>query len=169
MDTPDTVVNRALDALDQLAGAPAPANGHGTESERRIDPRQLPNLTHTKVLDAAIAGAAVARPNWNLLLEEMLRLALKRVGAFEKLRRLCPVNMASGRKEDEGYSYLSDIDVSVQGQDSNAACRTVVTAAQGLGIALDIGFMWRPKKGAAHPGERARIQITGATNISSAK
>ncbi len=51
--------------------------------------------------------------------------------------------MVKGRKEDEGYSYLSDIDVSVQGQDANAACRTVVTAAQGLGVALDIGFMWR--------------------------
>ena len=169
VDTSDTVVNRALDALDQLAGAPVPANGHGTEAERRIDPRQLPSLTHTKLLDASIAGNTVARPNWNLLLEKMLRLAMKRVGTFEKLCQLCPVNMVSGRKQDEGYSYLSDIDVSVQGQDSNSACRTVVTTAQGLGIALEIGFMWRPKKGAAYPGERARIQIAGLSGAASAK
>jgi hypothetical protein len=160
VDTPDTVINLALDALDQKAGGPAASNGATTEMERRIEPRLLPNLTHTKVLDASIEGESLAKANWNLLLDEMLRRAMKRLGSFEKLSKLCPVNMVKGRKEDEGYSYLSDIDVSVQGQDANAACRTVVTAAQGLGIALDIGFMWRPKEGAAHPGERARIRIS---------
>jgi hypothetical protein len=75
--------------------------------------------------------------------------------------QLCPVNMVKGRKEDKGYIYLSDIDVSVQGQDSNGACRAVVTAAQGLGIAVEIGFMWRRKERAAYPGERACLHIAG--------
>lgn len=57
------------------------------------------------------------------------------------------------------HGYLPEIDVSVQALDANAACRTVVTAAQVLGIALDIGFMWHPKKGVVHPGERARLSI----------
>ncbi|MBV2183410.1 MAG: hypothetical protein KUL88_02555 [Rhizobium sp.] len=160
VDTPDTVINLALDALDQLSARPAASNGPTAQSERRIDPRLLPSLTHTKVLDASIDGVLIPKANWNLLLDEILRRAMKRLGSFEDLRKLCPVNMVKGRKEDEGYSYLPDIDVSVQGQDANAACRTVVTAAQGLGIALDIGFMWRPKEGAAHPGERARIRIS---------
>ncbi|MGE0713854.1 MAG: hypothetical protein AB7P02_00295 [Alphaproteobacteria bacterium] len=159
VDTPDTVINLALDALDQLSSLPTASNGSATESERRIDPRLLPSLTHAKVLDASIDGAPIPKANWNLLLDEALRRAMRHFGSFEDLRKLCPVNMVKGRKEDEGYSYLPDIDVSVQGQDANAACRTVVTAAQGLGIALDIGFMWRPKEGAAHPGERARIRI----------
>ena len=77
--------------------------------------------------------------------------------------------MVSGRKEDEGYDYLSDIEISVQGQDANGACRAVVTAAQALGIALEIGFMWRHKVGAAYPGKRARIRIAGtASKISAA-
>jgi len=169
VDTIDTVMNRALDALEQTAGEPAPGGGHGTEPERRIDPRMLPNLKHTKVLDASIEGKPVAKPNWNMLLDEMLRRAMKRVGNFEKLRQLCPVNMVKGRKEDEGFSYLRDIDVSVQGQDANGACRAIVTAAQGLGIALDIGFMWRHKEGAAHPGERARLQLPGAKDVGGAR
>jgi hypothetical protein len=163
VDTPDTVILRALDALDELAGTDGDRNGPAAGAERRIDPRTLPNLTHTKVLDASIDGEPVARPNWNLLQEEMLRRAMKRVGSFEKLRRLCTVNMVEGRKEDEGYSYLPDIDISVQGQDANAACRAAVTAAQGLGVALEIGFMWRLKEAAAHPGERARI-VVATTN-----
>lgn len=167
VDTIDTVINRALDALEQLEGLQGPGGECPAAAERRIDPRMLPNLTHTKVLDASINGEPMAKANWNLLLEAMLRHTMKRVGNFDQLKKMCPVNTAKGRKEDEGYSYLSDIDVSVQGQDSNGACRAVVTAAQGLGIALDIGFMWRAKKGAAYPGERARLQVAG-TNASKA-
>ena len=168
VDTSDSVINAALDALEKQ-GSALPGSASDAESERYIDPRQLPRLTHTKVLDAAIAGNAITRPNWNLLLDEMLRLAMKRAGTFEKLQKLCPVNMVKGRKEDEGYGYLSDIDVSVQGQDSNGACRAVVTAAQALGLALEIGFMWRHKEGADHPGERARIQIAGSSDTAGSK
>jgi hypothetical protein len=66
-----------------------------------IDPRTLPNLRHTKVLDAAVAGQPVPKANWNLLLEQMLRLAMKSAGSVEEIRQLCPVNMVKGRKEDE--------------------------------------------------------------------
>jgi len=168
VDTPDTVISQALDALDQLAGTVLNTNSNAG-AERRIDPRALPNLTHTKVIEASIDGEVIGKANWNSLLDEMLRRAMKRVGTFEKLRRLCPVNMTKGRKEDEGYSYLSDIDISVQGQDANAACRTVVTTAQGLGLALDIGFMWRPKEAAAFPGERARIKVEGSGRAGNVK
>lgn len=159
IDTPDTIINLALDALEQAAsGVTAPAVDTA-KGERRIDPRMLPNLTHTKVLDASIEGETIAKANWNSLLDEMLRRSMNQVGTFDKLKQLCPVNIVKGRKEDEGYSHLSDINVSVQGQDANGACRAIVTAAQGLGIALDVGFMWRHKEGAAHPGERARLQV----------
>ena len=92
---------------------------------------------------------------------EMVRHAMRRVGSFERLRQLCPVNMVKGRKEDEGFTYLPEIDTSVQGQDAIGACRAAVTAAQALGITLEIAFMWRHKEGAAHPGERARVRVTG--------
>jgi len=161
VDTIDTVVNRALDALEQTGASPIPESGHGIPAERRIDPRALPSLTHTKVLEASIDGEPIARANWNSLLDETLRRVMKRVGSFEKLKQVCPVNMVKGRKEEEGYSYLADIEVSVQGQDANSACRTVVTAAQTLGMAVNISFMWRHKEAAAHPGERARLQIAG--------
>lgn len=163
VDTIDSVIIRALDALEIKA---PPATAYHTSSnvqERRIDPRQLPKLTHSKVLGAAIAGTPVTRPNWNLLLDEILLLAMKRVGTFDKVQKLCPVNMVSGRKEDEGYNYLHDVDISVQGQDSNGACRAIVTVTQALGIELEISLMWRHKEGAAFPGERARIQIAGRT------
>ena len=163
VDTPDTVIVRALDALGQIGLEEAADNGHEVVAEeRQIDPGDLPSLTHTKVLDASIEGEPIAKPNWNLLLDEVLRRAMKRVVSLEKLRQYCPVNMVKGRKEDEGYGYMAEIDISVQGQDANRACRAMVMAAQGLGMVLEIGFMWRLNKAAAHPGERARIQVSGS-------
>lgn len=159
VDTPDSVINRALDVLE-AAGAPAGGgDGQAPEAERRIDPRDLPSLTHTKVLSATVDGKAIVKANWNLLVEEMLRRAMNRLGNIDKVRNLVPVNMVKGRKDDEGYSHLADIDISVQGQDANAACRAIMVAAQGLGIGLDLVFMWRHKEGAAYPGERARLVI----------
>lgn len=166
VDTPEAVILRALDALEQRTGQSVPEESADGLSEREIDARALPRLTHTKLLEAAIDGERLTKPNWNSLLDEMLRRAMKRVGSFEELHGICPVNMVKGRKEDEGYGYLSEIDISVQGQDSNGACRAVVTAAQALGMSLDIGFMWRLKESAAHPGERGRIRVSpraGAT------
>jgi hypothetical protein len=157
IDSPDSVITRALDALERKASARVDA----TNTERLVDPRALPKLTHTKVLEASIEGRQIAKANWNLLLEQTLLQAMKRVGSFERLRQACPVNMVTGRKEDEGYSYLREIDVSVQGQDANGACRAIVMAAQELGIAIDIEFMWRLKEASAHPGKRGRISING--------
>ena len=54
-------------------------------------------------------------------------------------------------KKNQGYGYASGFDVSVEGLDANAACRTVVAIAQDPGIALDIGFMWRPQEAAVPP------------------
>ena len=159
VDMNDTVINRALDALEQNASPANDETPDGTAQEWRIYFRQLPPLTHTKVLDASIAGKRIAQPNWKVLRDELLRRAMKRVGTFDKLQELCPVNMVSGRKEDKGHDYLSDIEISVQGQDANGAGCAVVTVALALGVALEVGFKWHDTDKAAHPGQKARILI----------
>jgi hypothetical protein len=111
------------------------------------------------MLDASVGGNPIARPNWNSVLDETLRRAMKEVKDFERLRKICPVNMVKGKKADEGYGHLADINLSVQGQDANGACRGIITAAQALGYEVNIGFMWRHKEGAAFPGERARLHV----------
>jgi hypothetical protein len=160
VDTVDTAIKKMDELVRNGGAAAAPPEAGATE--RRIDPRDLPRLTHTKMLDASIGGMSIVRPNWNGLLDETLRRAIKEVKDFDKLRRICPVNMVKGKKNDEGYNHLPDINVSVQGQDANGACRGIVTAAQALGFEVNIGFMWRHKEGAAFPGERARLHVPGA-------
>ena len=158
VDTTDMVVNRALDALENHQGLASPREDSST-AERKIDPRKLPNLTHTKILDASLGGDRVAKPNWKSLLDRVVVRAMKQVADFDEVRKLCPVNMVQGCKEDEGYSHLAEINVSVQGMSANDACRALVIAAQSLGLELEIVFLWRNKEGATYPGERARLHV----------
>lgn len=161
VDTTDTVVNRALDALEQREGYVVSRNGLPIP-ERSIDPGTLPDLKHTKVLSASLAGGQVVKPNWNVLVDRILVHSMEQCGDFGELRKLCPVNLVPGRKEDDGYRYLSEINISVQGLSANDACKALVIAAQSLGIELEITFMWRPKEDAACPGERAYLRLPDA-------
>ena len=164
VDTADSVVNRALDALERGAVPPAPCERR--KAERRIDPRALPNLTHTKVLEVVINGAPIPRPNWKNVLKALLHRAMRRVGSFGELHRLCQgkVPIVEGRKTDRGFEYIPALGVSIQGQNAQDVCVALVTVAQEFGIEVDIGLEWRDKEGAAFPGERARLRIAGMGN-----
>lgn len=164
--TPEAVINRALDALEGIASSTASSTLPVTSAdERLVDPHVLPRLTHTKVLSAEIDGKTIERPNWNHLLDEILLIAARRFKSFDELRDQCPANLVQGKKETDGFAYLKDINLSVQRQDSNAACRTIVTLARRLGISLNIGFIWRPKTDALYPGEHGRIKLAGSQTL----
>lgn len=158
VDTTDSVVNRALDALEHKNGSAAPTADSSFE-EHQIDPKRLPDLTHTKILDALLDGERVDKPNWNYLVDRILILAMNQFQNINELRITCPVNMVQGRKNNEGFRYVSEIDISVQGIPANEACRALVIAAQRLNLHLEIKFVWRSKEGAAYPGERARLRL----------
>jgi hypothetical protein len=160
VDTTDMVLNRALDALELREHRPDPEDDSFV-MERRIDPRYPPDLTHTKILAASLAGQRIDNPNWNLLLRSVLIRAMKQWESFDKLRQICPANMVRGCKNDEGYRYLDEVDFSVQGMSTNDACAALVPVARSLGIGLEIVFMWRPKRGAAYPGEKAQLRMPG--------
>ena len=157
IDTVDAVVNRALDAMEMGVWK------QPDEGFRPDEPDRLPDVTHTKVLAARLEAADVERPNWNRLLHRVLILSMDKVADLNGLRRLCPVNMVSGRKSDEGYTHLPEIDISVQGLSANEACAALTVTARALGIGLEVAFMWRAKDGAAYPGERGRLRVPSAS------
>ncbi len=161
VDTVDTIINRAIDALEQHEEHFVPKERLAA-SERELDPYRLPSLKHTKILDASIGGKSIDKPKWNSLVEQMLVQAMKHFGDFQKLTRLCSVNMVQGYKDDEGYRYISEIDISFQGLSAEATGSALLMLAQSLGVELDIGFMWRRKEEAAYPGEKARLKIRGS-------
>jgi hypothetical protein len=96
---------------------------------------------------------------WNGLLNHVIIQAHAKVQSFADLKKLIHVNMIPGKKDDEGYRYLKDANVSVQGQDANAAWQTAYHAAAQLGFEVDVTFLWRQKEKAAHPGVTGRLIV----------
>ena len=159
VDTLDSVINLAVDALERAERSPTePAPGRPDTLDDLMslganDP--LPDLKHTRVLSAVVAGHPV-RANWNNVLRHVLRYAVDAGHSVDEVRRLCAVNLVAGEKEDEGYRYLAEAGISYQGLNANGAAAAVVALAKGTGIALELDWEWRQKAQALHPGRRAR-------------
>lgn len=175
VDTPDSVIARALDALDQLKGSgatsPAQASGGGLGAapagERGMvfgATEPLPDVGHTRLLAASIGGSSV-KANWNNVLRAMLLRARRHYGDFDQLKRRCAVNIVPREKSDEGYRYLPQAGFSYQGVNANAAANAIVGLAKDIGVALVLDFEWREKEQAAYPGRRATIHVPAASAV----
>jgi hypothetical protein len=162
IDTFDTVINRVFDAYerqDRNDTDAAPAFPH--DAARTFEASSPPDLTHTKVISAKLDGSPVAKgANWNGLLKQAVRLAARRAKTADDLKRLIITNFAPGKREGDGYEYLTDADVSVQGQDANNAWRGLFHLAQQLRVPIEVVFLWRHKEKAAFPGETGRLSVS---------
>lgn len=160
VDTFDSVINRILDVYEQVTEISRDEVSHVSEEIKDFDPGTPPNLTHTKVLSITFNGMHFNpdATTWNALLWEAIRVARKKIRSDEELKSTIAVNFVFGRKEEDGYRYFPDIDLSVQGQDSNKAWRGTFQIARKLGLQFDVIFAWREKEGSQNPGIKGRFR-----------
>ncbi len=158
VDSVEAVINRlAAFYEDSKPTRPNPVQAPSTEGPRQFNAASPPDLTHTKILSVELGGMPLPKPNWNRLLFEMSRQAKDRLSSGDNPRRLITVNFVDGKKEDEGYRFIPEIGLSVQGQDANSAWAGACHIAQQLGIPVEVEFLWRAKEGAAFPGVTGRL------------
>jgi hypothetical protein len=162
VDTPETTISKAFDVLEQSKGRGlrnnAP-NGRGGSHIQQFDPTRPPDLTFAKLVAATFNGESIKPANWKRLLETAIIYAGNQITEFGKLQRIAAVNIVKGKKEDEGYHYLPRLDISVQGQDANAAFRGAMLLAQNLQCPFEVSFIWRNKEGAKHPGQAGAMSF----------
>jgi hypothetical protein len=160
VDTFDSVVNRILDVYEQVAPVQSDVTLPTAGELKDFDPATPPNLTHTKVLSITFNGKHFnpEMTTWNALLWEAIRVGREKIQSDEELKRAIAVNFVFGRKEEDGYRYLKDVDLSVQGQDSNGAWKGTFSIARKLGLTFDVVFAWREKEGAVNPGIHGRFR-----------
>jgi hypothetical protein len=162
VDNIETVITRLIDFYEAREGASVPGSGAEAASEvRQFNPLSPPNLTHTKVLAVEFCGRPMEhrQANWNGLLDAAVREAKIHAKSTSELKQLIIIPFAEGPKTDEGFRFLSDVGVSVQGQDANGAWRGACHIAQRLGLAIAATFVWREKEGAAFPGVTGRLSV----------
>jgi hypothetical protein len=154
VDTLDTVILRGLDALDMLkAKTDAP-------SERVLNPESPPNLSYTTVKSIIFNGERLpsADTYWNPLLMLTIRECLKHL-TKEQTRKLVLCNFVTGKKEDNGYKYLEDVGISVQGQDANNAWKTTYNILKVIKVPVELTFVWQDNPKAVSPGSAAKFKV----------
>src|ERR1043166_6687832 len=155
VDTYDTVVNRALDALDAQK-----EQANSTTGVRVLNPASPPNLAHTTVKSVVLNGKTfpAAESYWNLLMLAVIREAKKRLST-EQVGHLILCNHVIGKKEDNGYKYLDGVGISVQGQDANNAWRTTYNVLRAIKVPAEVTFVWQDHPKAVAPGSAGRLTV----------
>jgi len=162
VDNVETVITRLIDFYEAREGAPVPGSGAEAASEvRQFNPLSPPNLTHTKVLAVEFCGRPLEhrQANWNGVLDAAIREAKACAKSPSELKQLIIIPFVEGPKTNEGFRFLSDAGVSVQGQDANGAWKGACHIAQQLSLAIAVTFVWREKEGAAFPGVTGRLAV----------
>lgn len=160
VDNPDTLISRLVDSAlaGVLYGKPTAEDqvklgSAEAQTTPPVSQHEHPDLVHTKVREAIFGGVEITKPNWNNLVKYAHEAAYKQLGSFQALRLASHANMREGRYDKEGFSYLANIDVSIQGMDSNMSWENAVRLARKMQVPIRVAFEWYSKPGAVRPGE----------------
>lgn len=152
VDTPDTVISRLIRSYD------APLDEKESRSGQRLkfDPNSPPTLTFTKMREAHFGNDKLDRPSWAELVRVSLGYGLREWG-FERLKASTDANIVKGIKDTEGYSYIPELGISLQGEDAKDCWTIAYSLARKLRQPIRVVFDWRSRDGAAHPGETGEM------------
>jgi hypothetical protein len=163
VDTPETIISRALAALESGADTGPP---HGGSKIRSFNPAVPPNLSHTTPKRMVLGGRPLPRSEtyWNTLMLEVIRKAREEGLTPKQIHAALSVNSVVGEKDFNGYKFLPDVGISVQGQDANSAWRQTYELATTIGTAVEVEFVWQNNPKAAMPGMTGRFTVGGREN-----
>jgi len=163
VDTPVSVIERWADFYEQqnqqtlgLKADSKAANSKHTPVEipqgiSQFDPKRPPTLLHTRVR-GEFAGTPFS--NWNDLLRIAHIRAFKEARSFEELRKMTRAQIRKGPYSDEGYRFVPEVGISIQGVDAGHAWEYALRLAIQLKVTVNAEIEWRHNDKAAHPGER---------------
>jgi hypothetical protein len=134
---------------------------NGQTGDRILNAAAPPNLAYTTVKSVIFncERLPASEAYWNSLLLRAIRECGKHL-TKEQIRRLIICNFVEGRKEDNGFKYLDDVGVSVQGQDANNAWKATYHILQVIKTPVEVNFVWQDNPKAAAPGSAGRFIVT---------
>lgn len=149
VDTPESVIARALDALEVGGKAPAP----GREGPRHFNPAAPPNLSFTTPRKIILNGHTFPKDDryWNTLLFACIKEAGVQGCPAQKIADMLVIPHSLGQKDGNGYVYIEEAGISVQGQSSNRAWKQAQIVASALNFSLEVEFVWQNTEKAAIP------------------
>jgi hypothetical protein len=154
-DTHDSVINRAFDALDALKAQKPDASG-----VRPYNPASPPPLAFTTVKSVWFRGIKLHSSEawWNPFMFILINEARK-TKSVDEVSSLLFINHAKGEKTNNGYKFLKEAGLSVQGQDANNAWKQCYVLLKALQMSAEIHFTWQDNPKAAHPNESGKFVV----------
>lgn len=161
-DSIDSLLDRLADAARNGVPFDLPGSSKVMEAPQQSplilwDVEKHEDLTHTRLISAEFGGEALPRYTWNTLVKYAHETAGHKLGSFDALRRATRARVKQGKYEQEGFVYLPEIDVSLQGMDANMAWDNSVRLAHAIGVSVSVMFEWRNNPNAAKPGEKSQL------------
>lgn len=154
IDTPESVVASLVDDELKRRGTGA-VTSRDAGGAARLDPDRHESLTHARLISASVDGHSLHRPKWNSLLDHIHVLGMKKLGSFAALKRASNARLKEGKYEEEGFHFLPDANISIQGVDANSAWDHSLGLARQLPVAIEAKLEWRDRDEAARPGQSA--------------
>ena len=150
-----------IDVIRKLIAERKKALNSGHDEVQVFSILAPPDLSHTKVLDAKINNRVVLKPNWNSLMDRVIKAAVQKFDT-DKLDELVLAKHVKGEKTNQGYRYFAEGNISVQGQDATGAWKTTSHLLKALGHSAEITFEWYDNPKASNPGKVGRFVIAAA-------
>ena len=115
------------------------------------------SLQFTKPLTAKVNGRAIQNPKWSSILVSAIEAVAERGYSDQRLAGALNIPAKNEKYEDQGYKYLPQLRISIQGQSAQDAWTEAARLAEQHGFPIEVTFMWRGSPKAARPGQRATI------------
>lgn len=157
--TPDSALSAVFAELDRR-GAQG-VSGASNEDVTTFENEAPPNLAFTNVRRVRFLGESLphAMNYWNKVMERVIIQAAKQGWSAQEIIDASTAPMMHGEEKANGFHYLHEASLSVQGQDANGAWRQIHSLCKACGFSLEIDFQWQDKPKAALPGQRGRLAM----------
>ena len=168
VDTPETVIQKCVEFyLSNATGhrtmaKPAETLAPATGGHMIFQPDNAPDLTFTRPMSIELEGKTFDKGSlyWNPLMFELVRQAGLKGVKGEQLKHMLLCNFVDGEANaTQGYRFIKEAGLSVQGQAANPAWKTIYHLVRTLGLSLDVVFIWEDKAKAAFPGKTGRMRF----------
>lgn len=126
-----------------------------------FSPEAPPSLTYTTPKKIVLNGTVFDKSKlyWNPLLFETVRQTAIALGK-EKTKSLLEINHADGlAKQENGFRYIEEADLSVQGQDANRCWSQIYKLAKNANLTLEVEFVWQNTPKAAYPNLTGKFSV----------
>lgn len=150
-------------ALSEVRSANTAVHDVLSEGTVSFPPNAPPSLTFTQPKRIVLDGEPFTDKSkiyWNPLLFEVIRKAAG-VLSRDQVKALLDINKVDGvGMQQNGYRYIEEADLSVQGQDANRCWAQIFKLAKGANLPLEVEFAWQNTPKAMHPGLVGKFSVT---------